>query len=432
MAIERTKALLARLWTNRRGNFAMMTTIASIPVLVSVATAIDVARILEYKTRMANAADAAVLAAIADGTPAREYAFEMPGLGEIPPGEADAANFFTANFVSDDKVSFDHVTSDVRKESDRIVSSLTYRANVSLFFGGLLKLESVPIAGTASAEIQTNAAIDFYMLLDNTPSMGLAATTEGIETLETHLDCAFACHALKASDNTYDDAVELGVDLRIDVVREATQNLTNTARTVRTWLNQFRMAVYSFGEHATALGLTQVAPLSSDMDQVASATSALKLMTIPHQNYDKDQQTNFDGTFEDINGLIPDPGSGLTGDEPQKVLFFVSDGVGDSYKPGTCTKPTTGGRCQEPIDSRICQTIKDRGIKIAVLYTTYLPVPDNSWYVKWIDPFHDEIAVKMEECATPGLFFEVGPGEGIVEAMDALFMKAVNMLRLVG
>ncbi|MCV0393909.1 MAG: pilus assembly protein [Rhizobiaceae bacterium] len=432
MAREKLSARLARFWRNRRGNFAMMTTIASLPVLLSVATAVDVARILEYKTRMANAADAAVLAAIADGTPAREAAFNMPGIGPLPQGEQDVEAFFTANFLDEGKVSFDHVTADVRKENHRIVSSLTYRANVSLFFGGILNLDSVPISGKAQAAIQTNAAVDFYMLLDNTPSMGLAATTEGIKTLETHLGCAFACHATNGKDDTYHDAVDLGVALRIDVVREATQKLTARAEEVRTWLHQFRMAVFSFGKDATKLGLTQVAALSSNMDQVANATNDLKLMTIPKQGYDNDQQTDFQATFQALNALVPKPGSGLNGAEPQKVVFFVSDGVNDSYKPGTCTKPTTKGRCQEPINPAVCEAVKARGIKIAVLYTRYLPVPSNDWYMSWIAPFQGEISGRMKSCATPGLFFEVGPGEGIAEAMDALFIKAVQMLRLIG
>ncbi len=34
-----------------------------------------------------------------------------------------------------------------------------------------------------------------------------------------------------------------------------------------------------------------------------------------------------------------------------------------------------------------CKPLKDRGVKIAVLYTTYLPLPKNGWYNTWIRPF---------------------------------------------
>jgi hypothetical protein len=70
--------------------------------------------------------------------------------------------------------------------------------------------------------------------------------------------------------------------------------------------------------------------------------------------------------------------------------------------------------------------MKDRGIKIAVLYTTYLPLPTNDWYNDWISPFSSQIAANMRSCASPDLYFEVSPTQGIPEAMTALFQKVVQ------
>jgi hypothetical protein len=96
-------------------------------------------------------------------------------------------------------------------------------------------------------------------------------------------------------------------------------------------------------------------------------------------------------------------------------------------------------RCQEPINTALCTTIKNRGIKIAVLYTTYLQLPTNAWYMSWIDPFNQgpwgpspnsKIAQNMQSCASPGLYFEVSPTQGISDAMNALFQKAVADARI--
>jgi len=83
--------------------------------------------------------------------------------------------------------------------------------------------------------------------------------------------------------------------------------------------------------------------------------------------------------------------------------------------------------------------MKNRGIKIAVLYTTYLALPTNAWYMTWIDPFNQgpynpsvnsKIAQNMQACASPGFYFEVSPTQGISTAMNALFQKVVATARL--
>ncbi|MNL83838.1 hypothetical protein D3C87_2116020 [compost metagenome] len=65
-----------------------------------------------------------------------------------------------------------------------------------------------------------------------------------------------------------------------------------------------------------------------------------------------------------------------------------------------------------------------------MLYTTYLPLPSDNWYNTWIKPFQSEIPKKMEACASPGLFFEVNPSQGISEAMAALFQRIVSKAHL--
>ena len=50
-----------------------------------------------------------------------------------------------------------------------------------------------------------------------------------------------------ATDNFYALAKSLGVTMRIDVLRTATQQLMTTAAQTETYSNQFRMAIYDFG-----------------------------------------------------------------------------------------------------------------------------------------------------------------------------------------
>ena len=170
------------------------------------------------------------------------------------------------------------------------------------------------------------------------------------------------------------------------MLRSATQQLMDTAAVTQTYSNQFRMAIYDFGASASTAGLRRLFTLSSSLSSAKSAAGNIDLMTVQGQNQNNDQDTPYTNIFPSMNTEISSPGSG-TSSAPLKYLFFVSDGVADEYNPG-CLKPKTNNRCQSPINPALCTTLKNRGIKIAVLYTTYLNLPTNSWYNTWIAPFY--------------------------------------------
>ena len=115
---------------------------------------------------------------------------------------------------------------------------------------------------------------------------------------------------------------------------------------------------------------------------------------------------------------------------PQEVLFIVSDGVDDENNSTSCSQKLTGTRCQQPFNTSMCTTVKNRGIRIAVLYTTYLPLPTNSWYNTWISPFQSKIATNMQNCASSGLYFSITTDGDITAAMQAMFEQAVATARL--
>ena len=111
------------------------------------------------------------------------------------------------------------------------------------------------------------------------------------------------------------------------------------------------------------------------------------------------------------------------------MLFIVTDGVEDD-NTGSCSQPLSGTRCQAPFDTTWCTTVKDRWIRIAVLYTAYLPLTSNDWYNSWISPFQSQIATNMQNCASPGLYFSITTDGDITSAMQALFAQAVATARL--
>ncbi|WP_348633024.1 pilus assembly protein TadG-related protein [Rhizobium sp. CCGE532] len=423
---------MRKLLAERSGNFGITTALIAVPLIAAGGLALDVTNAMLVRTELQNAADAAAVGAIADSSPAVAAAMAMTQDGTVTIGQDDANKLFLGQASGDLPNTPVTVNVAVTRTGNIVSSIVSFSANVPTTLSQIIGKTSIPVSGSASAQYQTATFMDFYMLLDNTPSMGIGATMTDIQTMvaNTSDKCAFACHDQNNPNNYYNLASRLGVKTRIAVVGQATQSLTDTAKTNRVTPDQYRMAVYTFGSDTTKIGLTNVSALSSDMAQVKNATGAVDLMSVRGQGDNNDQDTSFDTMLTQLAPIIGTGGSGKTSSDRQKVLFLVTDGVGDSYKPNTCTKPTTGGRCQEPLATAFCQPLKNQNIKIAILYTTYFPLPTNGWYNQWIAPFQSQIGTNLQSCASPGLYFEVSPTQGISDAMNALFLKVIRTPRI--
>ncbi|PLK71619.1 hypothetical protein C0V73_05750 [Rhizobium sp. TH135] len=428
--------MLGRFFRDRSGNFGVMTALMLVPVIGVAGFAIDISNALIVRSTLQAAADAAAIAAVAETSAGVMQAMQMKSDGQLSAAIEDAKKVFIGHAKMSEEYELKNFDVDVVKTGTQVKAIFTFDATVPTSLARILGQSDVTVGGRAEAVFQTDTFRDFYLLLDNTPSMGVGATPADVTKMvdNTRDKCAFACHIVKDGvedkNSYYYLAKRLGVTIRIDVVAKATAALMETAKSSRKSSNQYRMAVYTFGEKAEDTKLLQVASLTDNLDQVKASASGIGLMSIPYQGYDNDQQTDFDRALKNIGELMGTAGTGSSAGNPEKILFFVSDGVGDAYKPSSCTKKTTNGRCQEPIDTTQCEALKSKGYRIAVLYTTYLPLPTNDWYNKWISPFQSQIPTRMQSCASPGLFFEVSPSQGITEAMNALFLKIVATPRL--
>ena len=365
--------------------------------------------------------------------------------------KTSAETFFNAQAATLKRGHVGSVTATITDGASGRSAVVKYNASMDTSITGVIGINTINITGNPTANSSLPTYMDFYMLLDNTPSMGVGATPADVAKMVSNTpdQCAFACHQLDAAPNDYYGlAKSLGVTTRIDVVRSATQQLMDTAASMAVVHNQFRAAIYTFGASATTIGTDKIQPLSPNLSTAKTKAANIDLMTVPYQNYASDTDTNFNKVLTDMNNEIGNPGDGSASSRPQKILFFVSDGVADAAGV-SCKKHTTAGqdpntgtnytRCQEPLNVSYCTTIKNRGIKIAVLYTTYLALPTNGWYMSWIDPFNQgpygpspnsEIAANMQACASPGFYFEVSPTDGIADAMKALFQEAYQSARI--
>lgn len=413
-------------------------------VLLAIGGAIDFSRMTQLRKEMQDAADIASLGAIAPNSIA--YKAKVKGDDDFASagGEKQARAIFFSNMSGSNELSMFKVAAQFSQTDTTLTTAVLVKARYRPYILGLMGKAYFPISVTSTSTSTMAPYMDFYLLLDNSPSMGLGATYADIDKLmvattgKSEGTCAFACHesGANAGNDYYTIAKKAGVTMRIDVVRLATQNLMTTAKKTQSKTGQFRMAIYNFGLAADQIDQKsppayQISALTTDLDASAKNAAAIDLMTIPYQNYNSDRQTNFKSVFSSMNALISAAGDGTSAKKPQKVLFFVSDGATDSYD---CS--ASGCRRLGPLDVTTCKAMKNRGIKVAVLYTKYLRLVDkykNQWYIdnmdKYVSPT-EQLSAEMKACASDGLFFEVGPNQGISEAMAALFAKVVTSVRI--
>ena len=313
--------------------------------------------------------------------------------------------------------------------------TVSYTATSQNAFPNVLGVAGITLGGAAKAVGGLAPNIDFYLLLDSSPSMAIAATQAGIDTMVANTSpqggCAFGCHESDPgadnlgnpnNEDNYALARSLGVTLRIDNLRVAVESLTSTAQATETQSHaNYRMAIYTFDQQVTT-----IATLTSNLSEAQSEAGNITLLEVYKNNWltntndNSDTDTNYDSAMTALNTTMPTPGNGTNakGDTPQEVLFFVTDGVEDEL--------VNGGRQQSLMNNGWCTTVKARGIRIAVLYTSYLPLPTNAWYNTYIAPFQAQIGPTLQSCASPGLYYEVQTGGDITGALNDLFQKAVQ------
>jgi hypothetical protein len=240
-------------------------------------------------------------------------------------------------------------------------------------------------------------------------------------------------------------------------MRDATKNLADSAVAANQVPNQFRMGLYTFSDVMQVISSPTV-NLTTGSPNVKSLANNIDLAFAYYNQ--RDTQTSFETGLTTMNTLMPTPGDGATAAGPAGFLFFVTDGVqdqpvgsasgsgdvadtiasGSTYMPpSVVTKPNlysgsvgnvSSQRMISVLNTSYCDVIKQRNIRIAVLYTPYLPVTNNSFYNQWVGPISSQIPIKLQSCASPGFYFEITPTQGINEAMQAMFRAALSAPRL--
>lgn len=172
--------MLGRFLKDRRGNYAMMMAVMTIPIMGSVALAVDYTQMVRYRHAALNALDAA---AIATARRAVEGATEQELL-------TYAKDFFEANLggIKPGSVELNVVlpTSDAGGGTIKMSAKIGYEPHFlpaftalmssDVYAGGMLNLD-------ASTEVQLKNTLEVALVLDNSGSMDINGTGTGKKRL---------------------------------------------------------------------------------------------------------------------------------------------------------------------------------------------------------------------------------------------------------
>src|SRR6202161_3476567 len=240
---------MGRFRRNEGGPMALFVALSSIPIIFSVGAGIDYSTANMAKSKLDAVADAAALAAVDHNAIS----------GTADAAKAAATSVFNAEAINLKNVTMGTVTVSVTDANGGRTAVVSYTATKTNTFMGLMGIPSTTISGSASSAAGLSVNINFYLLLDTSPAMNIAATTAGINTMVANTSaqggCAFACHESNPSadklgnaggvDN-YTLAQKLGVVTRMQNLASATQSLMSTASaTEGSNTSQYQMAIYT-------------------------------------------------------------------------------------------------------------------------------------------------------------------------------------------
>ena len=463
-------ALRARLM-NDDGNVVTLYALLAPMLIFAGGAAIDYGHAAQIQSKLNAAADAAALAGLTPAMLQQSNTTAQTAVQDMFMGIADGVSGISGTSVN----------AAVTNGSSALIRNvtLTYSTSVTTLFGAVLGMSTLQMTGTSQASATIPPNIDFTVLLDNSPSMSLPATSAGITEMQNLTSkqggCAFACHqastnngdtagnpcadgtAPNQSGNLYCDTTHHGA--QIDDFALARQNgiALRTRRTrkrsddasadglhdrdvvaildaaeisLRDLFNGFALADRADAAHAADLELHRpmvhgFRQLRRDGDVFEQQRLRQRGVLFEHHvagRRRRDELRQFPRQAQPVD-LFPNPGAGSNqqGDTPQEVLFIVTDGVEDEEHGGSRIQEAMNDLGNAPggtaLGTNWCTTIKNRGIKIAILYTEYLPVPANSWYESYIAPVQSDIGPALQACASPGLFYDAAIGSDLGAAL---------------
>jgi Flp pilus assembly protein TadG len=231
------------------------------------------------------------------------------------------------------------------------------------------------------------------------------------------------------------DGTDACIQLRLDAVGYAVNQLFTTANASEKLPNQFRVGLYPFIEYlySTYFPLTSSingSPTNSSTINYAAANLATLLDTNMNANLGSGG-THIDTALSSMNSKIVSIGNGSASNSTLPYIFLITDGAEDPQTKGVPNGGWAGSNHATVINpATSCTALKNRGIVISVLYIPYQTIsPVNASFANDEDDAANNnipnIPASLQSCASPGFFYTANTPADITAALNAMFNQAL-------
>ncbi|MDP9096874.1 MAG: pilus assembly protein [Pseudomonadota bacterium] len=436
--------------SDRSGAVAILMAAGAPVLLLSVGVAVDYGYASYINQRLAKAMDAAVLSAVSQTT-----ATSAGGYSNVSFLQTEGNNYFAENVRL---MNLSNVSANVTVQSNGaggVVASGNYTYNSPTFFSGIVGRTTIPLSGSMSSTAHPIVYVNYYILVDTSQSMGIAATQADMDALykrvkdngngsDGQMGCVFGCHVqamltgstVQPYTNEYlAHNMTPRINLRIDAAVSAIQGIVSAAANVAGSNANIQFAVYTLqADPVSGTQFTRVAPASGNPPTSADYNTVSNLastITLGNNTKAGIGDSDFFNELLAFNTQLTSDGvktngSGVSSTSPLNYFVIITDGATD-----TPSNSCVDTHCVSAFDANNCTALKSKG-SVGVIYTTYLPLWNENdknqglvqTYKDLISPISSQILPNLKACASSSdLFFTADDGPGINSAMQALFLK---------
>ena len=434
--------MLGSFFHDRRGGAAITFAVTGASLLAAVAFGVDYTRMVNLRTQIQSAADAAVL----DGVSSSAMNRALSNHQQVQASKARAEASFSANLAQIGvPMPSSAIAASMNGKTGEISIQLDWSTNYNSAFGTTITATSRQLTGTSTAKSATTTFIEVIALVDASGSMGIGASEADQQAMlasDKTRYCAFACHVVGTDTEARKLKKSNGdpVQLRFDVVRSALVDVLTRASTLNGPSDQVKVSVYKFSNRVT--------PVQTPTTSMTTAINAIRAMELDGAG---GAGTNYSAVLQDLLPQVQSGGDGSSATSRKTYFMLLTDGIADdvmetadaaNYEWGNWVpdprwvtfQPSflASGENLQGLDASLCSPYKNKNITVLTLNIDYVIPPNPDWRFQTIrDRLKGSINQNMNACATAAnLTFNASAPGSIKQAINTMFDTIVASARL--